>query len=290
MILIKTTQTDGKGNRNEHSYNARGLLIAKTDALGSETEYTYNANGTLASSTDRNGQTTTYAYDIYGREISRSIGNTVISRTYDANSNELSMTDSTGTTTRTYDELGRVVTKTVPDIGTATFTYDETANLTPGYVKETTTDPKSNVTERIYDKAGRLYQVKNGSDTATYAYYANGARQQMSYSNGAKEEYTYTANNKLQTLVNRKPGGNILEAYNYTYDAAGNLLAKLDGNGVTSYRYDAQNRLQYIAKTDSMDGGTNGFDPETWGGIIWNMCTMRQETVSSRWSIHRNPR
>ena len=47
----------------------------------------------------------------------------------------LTVTDGTGTT-RTYDELNRVETKTVPNIGTTTYTYDVTDGLTAGYVSE----------------------------------------------------------------------------------------------------------------------------------------------------------
>jgi YD repeat-containing protein len=39
--------------------------------------------------------------------------------TYDANGNKLTVTDSTGTITRTYDELNRTITKDVSNIGRA---------------------------------------------------------------------------------------------------------------------------------------------------------------------------
>ena len=55
-------------------------------------------------------------------------------------------------------------------------------------------------------------------------------------------------------------------AYNYAYDGAGNLAAKLDGKGVTSYSYDALNRLQCTANTETTEGDLSGFDPATWDG------------------------
>ena len=44
------------------------------------------------------------------------------------------------TPTRTYDELGRVLTKSVPSIGQTTFTYDIISDVGTGEVAEASTD------------------------------------------------------------------------------------------------------------------------------------------------------
>ena len=157
------------------------------------------------------------------------------------------MDDSTGTTERTYDPLNRVLTKIVPGLGTTTFTYDITSDLTAGHVGSSTTDPKSNTVTRIYDKAGRLHQVKDGSViTATYTYYDNGNLQKLQYP-ASSEEYTYYPNNRMHTLVN-KIGSTIIDAYSYGYDAAGNQTSKVDGKGTTNYTYDQLNRLASVSE------------------------------------------
>ncbi len=251
------TQTDGKGNITTIKYNCRNLTTERIDAGGLASDgtvdstktisYTYNTNGTVATTTDKNGIITSNTYDIHGQKLSVTAGDKTVRYTYDNNGNQLTETDSTGTTKRVYDELGRVISKTVTGIGTSTFLYDVTSGMPSNCTGETTTDPKSNVNTKIYDRAGRLYQIVVGSDTTTYTYFDNGNLQKLSYSNGVTEEYTYYADNSLNTLANKK-GSTILEAYNYAYDAAGNMVTKLDIKGTTSYTYDALNRLASITE------------------------------------------
>ena len=242
------TQTDGKGQVTIFGYNSRSLAVRKVDNGGSlEETYAYYADGSMRRKTDRNGVLSEYTYDIHGRLTQEVAGESPISYTYDSNGNQLNITDATGVTTRTYDALNRVITKTVPVLGATTFVYDITAGLTSGYTGETTTDPKGNMVTRIYDKAGRLYQVKDGAAVmAAYTYYDNGNLQKMQY-NGSSEEYTYYPNNRLHTLANKK-GSTIIEAYNYSYDPAGNQTGKLDGKGTTSYSYDPLNRLLSVTE------------------------------------------
>jgi uncharacterized protein RhaS with RHS repeats len=52
--------------------------------------------------------------------------------------------------------------------------YDITTGMGIGCWKETTTDPKNNVTEKAYDRLGRLKTVTAGGQTTTYNYDANG--------------------------------------------------------------------------------------------------------------------
>lgn len=254
------TQTDGKGNVTTVTYNCRNLPVQRIDAGGigeggvvdpaKADACAYNADGTVSSMTDKNGVTTACTYDIHGRTLSVTTGGDTVSYTYDNNGNTLTMTDSTGTTTRVYDELNRTISKTAPGAGTSTFQYDVTASMPEGCVGEITTDSKGNVNTKIFDKAGRLYQVTAGGDTTTYTYYDNGNRQLLTYPNGITAEYTYYADNRLHTLANKCSGGSIINAYNYAYDNNGNLLTKLDISGTTSYTYDALNRLLSVTEPD----------------------------------------
>jgi len=251
------SQTDGRGNTSVFSYNVRNLLSVRTDPgdiTGGVTEsgkaeyYTFYPDGSLASKKDRNGIEHTYAYDIHGRLTEDNAGGEIIRYSYNSNGDMLTMADATGTTTRTYDELGRATSKTVPHIGTSTYLYDITVGLSAGLLAESTTDPKGNVTVKTYDKSGRLSQVKDGSTvTATYTYFANGNRQKVEYQGGATEEFTYYANNRLHTLVNKR-GTTTIEAYSYEYDAAGNMIAKVDRKDTTKHTYDKLNRLKSVTE------------------------------------------
>ena len=117
------------------------------------------------------------------------------SYTYDSNGNVLSSTNSEGAITRTYDELGRVLTKSVPSIGQTAFTYDIISGVGTGEVAEASTDPKGNITTKVYDRVGRLKKVADGNfatgDITTYTYYDNGNRDSVEYPDRSREEYTY---------------------------------------------------------------------------------------------------
>ncbi|MEN6314097.1 MAG: RHS repeat-associated core domain-containing protein [Clostridiaceae bacterium] len=255
------TQTDGNGNTTTYEYNAANKPARKIDHGGrtgeagsftydsAKTEsYTYNADRTLAAKTDRNGTTTTYTCDIHGRLTSETVSGETISYTYDGNGNQLTMTDASGTTSRTYDELNRVMTKSVPYIGSSTFTYDIISGVDTGCVKETSLDPKGNLTEKVYDRAGRLWIVTTDGKTTVYSYYDNGSRQSAAYQDGSREDYTYFADNLLCTLTNKKADGTVIDTYTYEYDAAHNQTGKTDSRGSTAYTYDALNRLETIAE------------------------------------------
>jgi len=249
------SETDGNGNSTTYQYNAANLKIAKIDPSGrgnsSKMErYTYYPNGLMATKTDRNQVITTYKYDIFGRLLTEDSGGEVQSYTYDANGNMLTMTDTTGITVRTYDALNRNLTKTVPDIGKTTYVYDLLA-IEAGEYMDRTTDPKGNVTEKIYDKMGRLSQVSIGNQTITYDYYRNGRRSSVIYPEGTKETYTYDKNNQVTSLINSKEEGTVISSFQYSYDAAGNQLTKKEEKGTTTYTYDTLNRLSTVTETDS---------------------------------------
>jgi RHS repeat-associated protein len=257
------SQKDGAGKVTSYEYNAANKLIRKINdggkvgAAGNYTylnekveSYTYYTDGSLKSKTDRNGRTTDYTYDIHGRLLTQTIGVKSISYTYDENGNQLTMTDSTGVTVRTYDELDRVLAKTVPNFGTTNFSYDIVTGVQPGFVKETTSDFKGNITEKVMDKVGRLKYVTTSGQPTEYGYYDDGSRHFVLYPNGAREEYTYDADKLVKMLVNTSTSGAAIDSYSYTYDSAHNQTSKTDAKGTTFYTYDSLNRLDSVTEPD----------------------------------------
>ncbi|MFC5404398.1 S8 family serine peptidase, partial [Cohnella soli] len=297
----KLTQKDGRGFVTTFEYNVANLLLRRIDHGGrtgkpgnyqynsSKVEsYAYTASGQLKTQVDRNGNTTTFLYDAHNRLISKSVDGSglvlkdnAIFYTYDNNGNQLSMKDPSGLTTRSYDELNRVITKSVPGLGTTTFQLDQTAGLTSGFVAEISTDPKNNVTTKVYDKTNRLVEVRDGAALqASYTYYADGTQQQVTYASGAKEKYTYNKNNKLTKLENYQ-GATLLDVYTYDYDNADNQKWKnetVNGvvNGKTDYTYDALNRLQMVQEPSGKKTEYT-FDA---AGNRWNEKTMVSGSVS----------
>ena len=253
------TQTNGEGHTTTFNYNVANLVTAKIDHEGSgvaeKTEsYQYDGRGNIISKTDRNGVTLSYVYDVHNRMLQTKQGETVlIDQTYDANGNKLTMTDESGTTTRTYDSQNRVLTKTVPNIGTSTYQYDITTGVSEGEVAEKTTDPKQNVTTKTYDNNNRLSGVKSAEQAtaATYEYYANGAQKKLTNPDGSTAEFAYYADGTLQSLTNKTASGAVIDTYAYTYDAAKNQLTKTEtvsgeDRGTTAYTYDSVNRLKTV--------------------------------------------
>ncbi|MGB8451847.1 MAG: RHS repeat-associated core domain-containing protein, partial [Anaerocolumna sp.] len=245
--------------------------------------YTYYANGTMKTKTDRNGNTTSYTYDIHGNLLTETAGSDRITYTYDPKGNMLTMTDATGKTTRTYDELGRVLTKKVPHVGTISFEYDNTADTDPGCYREIATDSKGNSTVKVYDKAGRLSKVIAGNDITAYTYYDNGNRAGVTYNDGSKEEYTYYANNQVETLVNKKADGSVMDSYSYIYDNNGNQLTKqevINGleKGTTIYTYDTLNRLLTVTETN---GRVTAYEYDKAGNRSKETIVITDSTANS---------
>ena len=217
--------------------------------------------------------------------ITKTIDKKEIAYTYDANGNQLTITDETGKTARIYDGLNRVITKSVPHLGASTYEYDIPVNsqtvpemtasytLPEGSTAEKTTDAKGNETTKIYDGAGRLAYVISEGKVTGYTYDANGSRQSVKYPDGATEEkYEYDKNNRLKKLTNLKKDGTILEEYKYTYDGAGNQTTKTETikgkeKGTTAYRYDSLNRLLEVTEPQQETGSrkTTGYTYDASG-------------------------
>ncbi len=259
------TKTDGKGNVTTFTYNACDKVKTATDGTvisdPDRTEsYTYLANGLLSTKLDKNGKTTTFAYDCHVRMLSQTSGSSVISYTFDNNGNQLTLVDSTGTTTRTYDELGRTKTKVVSNIsGTSTFTYDEKNTPNDGCYAETTTDVKNNVTRKLFDKVGRLIKVTADSKDTLYTYDDAGNQLTVTISGVSSETYTYDLNSKILSVTNKKADNSAIDSYVYTYDFAGNQVSKvetsIETNGglpvSTSFQFDELNRLKKVINPDN---------------------------------------
>jgi RHS repeat-associated protein len=105
---------------------------------------------------------------------------------------------------------------------------------------------------------------------------------------GATEEYTYYDNNKLHTLTNKKANGNIIDAYNYAYDGAGNRTQILDGHGTTTYTYDVLNRL-LITATEP-DGRVTTYTYDGSGNRETETVTQNNQSVVTTYQYNEQNR
>jgi RHS repeat-associated protein len=116
----------------------------------------------------------------------------------------------------TYDELGRIETKTE------------------------TLDGVTTVYEYSYDAAGRLQGVEaGGAPVSSYTYDLNGNR----LSGPGAETASYDAQDRMLTY-----GANT-----YAYDASGDLDSRTDGAGTTTYEYDELGNLMGVDLPDGTE-------------------------------------
>jgi RHS repeat-associated protein len=303
------TQKDGNGHITAYEYNCANLVVKRIDHggrivtpgnytydLAKVESYTYNADGSLATRTDRNGENTIYTYDCHDRLVRETVTGSSISYTYDNNGNQLTVTDTTGTTARTYDELNRVTSKTVTNIGTVYHEYDIIDGVETGETAERTIDPKGNITTKIYDRAGRLKVVRDGdlssAQRTIYEYYDNGSRASVTYPTGIREEYTYYPDNTLRTLTNKYSDGTVMDVYTYTYDNANNQVSKhevINGvdKGTTYYTYDVLNRLQKVTEPT---GRVTSYTYDMAGNRLTETITSSGETIKNTYSYNEQNR
>ena len=192
-----------------------------TDSRG-VTSYEYDTRDRLVKQTDPDGRSLSYNYEAAG--------------------NRVSLTIPSGTTGYTFDALNRLATVTDPDGGVTSYTYDAVGN------RASVTYPNGAVAVYTYDSLNRLTNLLNrksdGEVISSYAYTlaAAGNRIRVVEDTGRKVNYSYDKTYKLTNeSINDPVSGSRM--FNYTYDAVGNRLTKTDNGVVTTYTYDANNRL-----------------------------------------------
>jgi RHS repeat-associated protein len=239
--------TNHLGHVTTMRYDALGRKVALSDPNMGSWSYGYDAAGNLVSQTDAKNQTLTFTYDHLGRMLTKDYPDggriqwtyddpavahsrgrltrvadlaTITSFAYDRLGRVIKtqrrLDRTTYTIAQTYDALGRVTSRTLPDGETLTYTYNEAGWLSaiPGYV-------------------------------ASLTYNARGQRTGLEYANGLTSTWTYHPENFR--AIQRSTGGmaGALQNFAYTYDAAGHVTEIGDTlyTGSRTFAYDALNRL-----------------------------------------------
>jgi len=311
------TSTDPNLNKTQYAYNVNDNLTQITDANGLATTYdvsnlgdvtkltspdtgttnnTYDAVGNLLSSKDARGNLTQYHYDLINRvtEIDYA-DNTKANFSYDVGSNSIGRlskaTDVTGSTAWTYDNHGRVTSKTQL-IGTvslltkysydtvgrlSTITYPSNKTLTLSYDKNYLTTINqgtlpllsaikytafgvvqgwkwgNNINyQRSFDSDGRISSYPLGNNTVTLNY--DDAGQITNYSSPSAElsqQFIYDALGRLTDV-------NATEKQSLNYDEIGNRIALKKGSKTFNYSYELGNN--HLSKVSNKADGTYNYD------------------------------
>ena len=234
--LTQTYFPDGSSATN--SYDALGRLTVWSDGLGSTTNY-YDNLSRLVTVSNYAGQVQGLVYDVENR----------VAQATDANG---------VTVTNTFDDLGRLRTRTYPDTGGEAFGYTVNVSALTSY-----TNQLGNVWTYAYDAAGRktneigvgvytnsfsykpaddLASLKDGKNQVTTWNYDPYGRVTNKLDQASVEilRYQYDADSRLTNRWSKAMGNTA-----YLYDAVGNLTKVDYPSGTTdiTLAYDALNRM-----------------------------------------------
>lgn len=262
-------RTDPKGHVTSYRYDPANRLDKVTNPLGAFWTYGYDAGGHLTSVVDANGNSTLapddgitrYTYDPLARVTAVDAPGTAADATwdYDAAGNVMEMNDALGAETYTYDALDRL---TRVARGGSAFSY--VYNPTSGVTSRTYAD--GTVTTSTFDADGRIASVAADGATTTYGYDENGGllTTALPAGNGYREVRSYDRVGRLAAIENRR-GSEVLSAFTYSRDPAGNPT-QVTGTGESeSFTYDLLDRLTSVCY-----GSAGCDDPGTAAeAVLW---------------------
>ncbi|RJQ33793.1 hypothetical protein C4568_03830, partial [Candidatus Parcubacteria bacterium] len=228
----KTIHTDG--HYTLVTYDLAGRKIAERDRAGYVTEFDYDPLGRLTKVTDARGGATLYAYDEVGNLISQT----------DANQSKAAAPQ---TTQMSYDNLGNVLQRLLPEGQLETFDYYGPTELHAGAL-HTHTDFNNQTTTYDYDANGRLLSKTYYDQTSvSFAYTPGGLR-----TTAGGDTYTYDEHGHLD--VETKENGDTLD---YDYDESGNRIkltvAAAGQITITDYEFDSLNRLGRVIENKGLE-------------------------------------
>lgn len=209
-----------------------------------------------------------------------------------------------GTTGYQYDALGRILTQCNPDNGTSLpCTASGNSFKAWSYNGNTTTftDEGRNSWSRTTDAFGNLSSVvEPGGLTTNYAYDILNNLSTVSQLGGSgdtprtQRSFTYDSLSRLLTSTNPATGTTCYGQWNggnctNGYDGNGNLLYKTDARGiVTSYTYDALNRLESKTYSDGTAPALFGYDGNNNSGVALSSLGIQTSNAIGRLSYMSN--
>ena len=246
--------TDANLHTTSFAYDAFGRVTQTTFPSTLTESYVYDAVGNLTSKTDRKSQTIIYVYDALNRLTHKGFvgtGSTGVDYVYDLAGKIKQVTDPTGTYGMAYDNMGRLIGTTTQYAfmpGTPTFSnsyaYDAASNRT------SFTAPDGSTNTYQYDTLNRLSALTNSlTGQFGFGYDALSRRTSLTRPNAVNTGYSYDSVSRLLSVLHHT-GATTLDGASYTYDNAGNRIAKTNQlNGVAEqYTYDPLYQLTQVTQ------------------------------------------
>ena len=235
--------TDAAGASLAHQHDAFGHLIETKDALQNRIVVAYDIAGRKVSMNDPDAGASAYAYDAVGQLVSQ------------RNANQLKAGTST---TMSYDALGRMTQRTLPEYVSTWYFDQDAAGASCGKGRACEMRTSHGLVKRYsYDGLGRpsgsRSDVMGGPSMATALTYdaATSRLATQTYPSGLQVSYGYTAGgflNRVALATAVQAGGTSLAAGTVVWEA----LAKTAWGGLESERL--QNGVSETRSVDGMTG------------------------------------
>ncbi|GAB6184542.1 RHS repeat-associated core domain-containing protein [Thermopirellula anaerolimosa] len=259
-----TDAVDGEGQTTRYVRNAAGQVVRAIEPdpdgegplTASVTSYEYDHKGNRITMILPDGGTRRWEYDYTWNAVIRYIDERGIETRY-------TLDPATGFVLETRIVVGQVDSPgngETDDVVTR-YTYTDAGDGTLVGLVETETDPLGTLTRYEYNSRGQITRITyaQGTEleaTVQYEYDATSGKRTAEVDElGRRTEYQYDALGRLIRKILPDPDGEqgplTSPVYQYTYDAAGNLVAETDPLGnVTQYEYDSRGRVVRTIQPD----------------------------------------
>lgn len=239
------SQTDPEGHTTSNSYNEKGELNSTTTPLGFQTNYTYNEIGLMIKKQKPDNDSIHYLFNDATQMVNKqySDGSEQIF-TLDALGNVLETLKTgsiSGTFVNTFDNANRLLSDgyTVNSISKSVgYTYDNEGN--PLFIS----GASGNI-HLAYNSLNNVITVMDqGGQITQFTYDSNSNVTGIQYPNGVITLIVYDRLDRPIQITTKNASNTILQSFQNTYDAKGNLTFEIREDGSSSsYTYNSRNLL-----------------------------------------------
>jgi RHS repeat-associated protein len=287
--------TDPRSHVFQQAFDSVNRLISQTDENSAVVTLTRNGSDDVTNYADPRSLSTAYVRSGFGEAIQRSspdTGTTVYE--YNALGKVTKITDARSVITNlTYDNAGRLLTKTFPaSTGeNITLTWDATASGNKGIGQLTKIQDASGSVEWTYNTLGHAIQEKKTTAsivyTVDYQYDLDGNVTQVTYPSGRMVMFSRDSTGRISAVTTKKDSGSstVTLASGVAYEPFGPLKSLTHGNSLVLTKTFSQDyRISTILTQDSATSTTVLNRSYAFGdginvtGITDNLTSARSET------------